>query len=37
MANGCKARDLTETADAPSIYEVMAPVAAPTAAREAAP
>ena len=33
MANGRKARDLTETVDAPSIYEVMAPVAAQAAAR----
>ncbi len=37
MAIGCKARDRTETDDEPSIYEVMAQVAAAeTAAREAA-
>lgn len=37
MAIGCKARDRTETEDEPSIYEVMAQVAAAEAAsREAA-
>ena len=37
MAVGCKARDRTETADEPSIYEVMVQqAAAEAAAREAA-